>query len=249
MRATIPIRLLPLLVLLTLGACAAQPPADTPLNVTSKQVHKATYRIIGCEEPAGEWADPCLCRIDTKAAQTGIAELDKVLLDPAQHQIQIGEEIPRCFGEAVTADKDIGMHSLQTGFRVTRNDARWLSVVYEHYVMPAGAAHGLAALQPLIYDRKQQRWLEQDEIVPPHRRRGAGLTVMRELRRVNLETYDNGLWLRDLYPETLFTERGCRYCVIYPDKDGWTVQFAPYAIGPYAAGMPSVRLTREDVGR
>lgn len=244
-----PIRLLPIMLLLSLGACAAQPHADGPLNVTSRQVHNATYRIIGCEEPAEEWGNPCLCRIDTKAAQTGIPKLDKVLLDPAQHQIEIGKEIPRCLGEEVTVEKDTGMHSLSTDFRVTRNDDRWLGVVYEHYVMPAGAAHGLTALQPLIYDRKLKHWLEQGEIVPPHRRRSAGLAVMRELRRINIETYDNGLSLRDLYPETLFSERGCRYCVIYPDEDGWTVQFDLYAIGPYAAGMPAVHLTREDVGR
>lgn len=243
------LRFLYILLLLTAGACTPQPHMNGPLSITSKQVHKATYRIIGCDQPAEEWANPCLCSINTKAAQTGIPPLDKVLMDPAEHQIKTGEEIPRCIGEPVAVEEATGMHLLNTDFRVTRNDARWLSVVYEHYIMYAGAAHGLTALQPLIYDRKLKRWLEQGDIVPPHRRRGAGLAVMRELRRVNAETYDNGLWLHEMEPETLFGEQGCRDCVIYPDKDGWTVQFGPYAIGPYAVGMPSVHLTREDVGR
>jgi hypothetical protein len=231
-------RILSIATLGGLAACTQVP--DNALPIHSTLLQAGVYRDASCTWP-DKAADirPCLCVADINAAQTGDKTLDIVLSEAASKQF--------CPGKAWNASTEHKRaNHRSSNFEVTRNDDRWLSVVYMHYVMPAGAAHGMSHQQVLLYDKQAHKWLEQGQIVPRNQRKKLAKTVFDRLHVLNKDVYNGALWLdkKDgIRPDNLLNNEGCNGCVIYPDEKGWIVQFGLYSVGPYAIGMVPVQLS------
>lgn len=235
--------LLYLPLLLVLAACVGTPRQDAISRIT---LQDGMTREQDCDATFGDGRiDACLCYGTIHAAQSNNPALNAPLAEAAAQHFCPGEPVLRDMQP--NPDAIINQHA--TDFTVTRNDARWLSVVYRHYYYPAGAAHGMTALEVLLYDKQAGRWLAQGEIVPPPNRLSAGKVLQERLHGLNASRYDGGLWLDDITPEKLFTPDGCHGCVLYPDEGGWKAVFGQYAIGPYALGMVEVPLGAAEIGR
>ena len=195
---------------------------DNMPEVTSVQIQKGVFQDIG------------LCESDVNAAQTGIKELDGDLKRAAEKEI--------CPGEAVEVEKlDMSVERRKTNFTVTRNDNRWLSIIYEHYKYKGGA-HGNRTSEIFLYEKNKKRWVQQGEIVEASKRDAAARSVKDRLIKLNQEKYKGLLWLKKFSIIQLFTAEGCRDCMIYPTETGWIVAFPPYTIGAYASGTIKVPL-------
>lgn len=225
-------------VFLALAACSEQK------EVAAVTVQQGLYENMDCEwkdDPMMGRIDPCLCEADIKVARTGDRKLDDVLAGAVEPHFCVGE-----LRKGETTDKLINLHSAE--FEVTRDDGRLLSVVYTFHEMPAGAAHGKSWQRAMIYDRQADRWLEQNEIVPPEKQQQVSSAILFRLLELNRTRYDGALKLEGITTDTLLTGFGCHECTLYPLQDGWVVVFNHYAVGPYSVGMVPVHLPESEIG-
>ena len=173
----------------------------------------------------------CYCVANIQVAQTGDAALDRELARLNDENL--------CKGDAVEAMDGQNANKLQTEMKVTRNDDRYLSVLYEHSTLSIGAAHSTSYYEARIYDKQAGKWLTQGDVVPVDKRQAAGKAVADAVDA----KYPGRTKLRNVDPATLFSDKGCQRCVIYPAQEGgWSVVFDLYALMPYSEGMPEVRL-------
>jgi hypothetical protein len=217
------------LAVLGLAGCE---PTEIPQALDSVQVQSGAYRDGECKaQPYGERVKtaPCLCNADITAASTGMKAIDAALREAVTENL--------CAGERISGSEEVRGQQRTTRFSVTRNDSEWLSVVYEHYDHPAGAAHGSTTTTVMLYDKKAQRWVRQNELPVPAKRVDAQRAVLTALIPLNSAKYNGTLRLQRLADQQLFTAEGCSGCVVYPAAEGWRVRFVPYAIAPYSAGM------------
>lgn len=213
-------------------------------GITAIPLQQGLYYDGKCkwDVPADAYVNPCYCKADIQAAFTGDKQLDGRLTKELEAAL--------CPGTPSKDDVSGKLISQRSGlFEVTRDDARYLSVVYTLYEVFAGAAHGRSWRKALIYDKKAERWLEQNEIVPPEKRSEVSNAILFQLLEQNRTKYNGGLTLSELSNYNLLTDYGCNRCVIYPAEDGWKVVFEHYAIASYAYGIVEVTLPDKDIGR
>lgn len=220
---------------LFLVACTgtAQPP-EPPVrtDITPRVVQQGVFTDRGCTRVQEARIDNCTCEADITAAYSGDAAINDRLSRTAERWI--------CRGTRSEVPEGVLVNQRHLTYEVTRDDAKWLSVIYTYYEMGAGAAHGMATQEALLYDKVNRRWVLQPELVSPAHREGATKAVLDAVREANAATYDGALWPERM--EQVFTEKGCEGCILYPGGTGWKVTFMPYTAGPYAVGLVTVPL-------
>lgn len=225
-------QLLPFAALSVLAACAGTvQERSVTTDIRASVVQRGVFNDPTCHAEANAQFNNCICEGDITAARSDNAEIDGRLLRAAERRI--------CKGSPAEAPADVQIDQRKLDFEVTRDDGKWLSVVYRYYEMNAGAAHGITTQEVLLYDKVNTRWVQQSELVYPAHRQGATKAVLQALEKADAD-YDGMLWPEDI--SAVFTERGCEGCILYPTTSGWKVTFMPYGAGPYAVGLVTVPL-------